>query len=63
MAVIPHAEHREEKQNLSHCMWGKLTNEERADEQGVESKLYSGISQWGGSWQCVNSLSLTTMQN
>lgn len=33
-------------------MCGKLTNEERADEQGVESKLYSGISQWGGSWQC-----------
>lgn len=57
MGVIQHAEMSSEEATVYE---GKLTNEEGGDQQGAESKLYSGESQWGGSWRSIKSL--TAMQ-
>lgn len=57
MGVIQHAEMSSEETTVYE---GKLTNEEGGDQQEAESKLYSGQSQWGGSWRSVKSL--TAMQ-
>lgn len=59
MGVIQHAEILYSSEEAT-AYEGKLTNEEGGDQQGAESKLYSGESQWGGSWQSVKSL--TAMQ-
>lgn len=61
MGVIQHAEILYSSEKVT-AYEGKPTNEEGGDQQWAGSKLHSGVSQWGGSWRSVNSLSLTAMQ-